>query len=82
MVKIALATTKGKEFALKKLKERREKSEIEGEINNSGLPEGSSMHYYCIICGCTSDVLPEDHRNAPEKLCEECKALRECGWLE
>ncbi len=82
MIKIELATTQGREFALEKLEERRKKSAIEKKTNNHALPEGSSMYYYCVVCGCLSDVLPELHRDTPKRLCAECQALQNIGWLD
>lgn len=78
---MALATTQGKEFALEQLRLRREKNKGKEHINDSRLPAGSCMHYYCISCD-TVMTLPELHTCAAPKLCDECKALKELGWLE
>lgn len=75
-----LATTKGKEFAIKKLKERR-KNPPE-KIDNSSLRAGSPMYFHCISCGHIADVFPESYISTPRKLCKECEALKEMGWLE
>lgn len=77
-----LATVQGKEHALKMLSERRAKAKETKPIDNSSLPAGSPMHYYCISCGLVADVLPELHVNAPRRLCTECQALKDLGWLE
>ena len=77
-----LATTKGKEFALKKLEERRVKGKDEEQINNASLPEGSLMYFYCIACGCVAEILPELYNKTPKGLCDECQALHDLGWLE
>ncbi|KKM61094.1 hypothetical protein LCGC14_1535210 [marine sediment metagenome] len=77
-----LATIKGKEFALETLAERRERNKGIKRINNSDLPAGAPMYFYCITCGGTSDVLPENYLAPPKKLCNECNALKDLGWLE
>lgn len=41
------------------------------------------MYYYCMSCGHLADVKEESwFLNRPKKLCEECQALQDCGWLE
>ena len=77
-----LATQKGKEFAMQALYARREKSAKEEEIDNSSLYAGSSMYFYCKSCGSLADVLPESYISPPKKLCDECQALKDMGWLE
>ncbi len=73
-------TTNGKEKALEVLAERRANKPVRRD--NSSLPAGSPMYYYCISCGHLSDCLPESHNCAPSKLCTECQALKDLGWLE
>lgn len=75
-----LATMNGKEAALEALRERRE-NKPEQRDNNT-LPAGAPMYFYCISCGHSSDILPENYINLPNKLCIECRALQELGWLE
>lgn len=74
------ATVRGKEFALEALKKRRENQPE--KINNALLPAGSPMYYYCKACGHLAEELPESHLSAPKKLCNECQALKDLGWLE
>ena len=81
MIKIS-TTTGEKASALKKLEERRKQSSTEEQINNASQPEGSFMYYYCNLCGCLAEVLPELHNKPPKKLCDECQALEDAGWLE
>jgi hypothetical protein len=77
---MALATTKGKEFALKALEERRKKYADKKSTNNSALPAGSPMYFDCK--GCNADiVVPETYLSRPQ-FCEECGALKQCGWLQ
>ena len=73
------ATTGGREVALKALTYRREHQPK--QIDNSSLYAGSPMYYYCRSCGHQSDCLPETHWGAPRKLCNECQALQDLGWL-
>lgn len=77
-----LATMKGKKAALNALKERREKSATEKKIDNSSLPAGSPMYFYCKSCGGLSDVLPESFMSPPKTICAECQAMKDLGWLE
>ena len=78
----SLATTKGKEFALKALAKRRKENAKKEKIDNSKLHSGSPMYYYCICCDALADELPESHTSTPKKLCDECQALKDLGWLE
>jgi uncharacterized OB-fold protein len=77
---MTLATTDGKEAALKALAERR--ANKPEQIDNAALPAYSPMYFYCKACGHLSDVLPESYINPPKKLCEECRALKDLDWLE
>ncbi len=77
---MALATTDGREAALQALAERR--ANKPEQINDSQLPAGSPMHFYCISCGHQSDRLPENYTSPPKELCTECQALKDLGWLE
>jgi hypothetical protein len=40
------------------------------------------MYFYCISCGHEAAALPENYISPPPKLCAECQALKDCGWLE
>lgn len=75
-----LATTRGKEAALKALQERRDNKPE--QINDAKLPAGSPMHFYCISCGHIAEVAPESYTWIPKKLCAECTALKDLGWLD
>ena len=78
----ALATQKGKEFALQALHARRKANAKEKKIDNSSLYAGSQMYFYCKSCDGLADVLPESYISPPKKLCDECQALKDMGWLE
>jgi hypothetical protein len=74
-------TTQGREVALAALAERR--ANRPEPIDDASLPAGSPMHYYCLSCGHLADVKPEGwFRTLPRKLCDECQALADLGWLE
>jgi len=78
----ALATQKGKDFALQALHARREENAKKEKIDNGSLYAGSQMYFYCKSCGGLADVLPESYISPPKKLCDECQALKDLGWLE
>lgn len=83
MTTAALATTKGKKFALKALAKRRKENAKKEKIDNGSLHAGSSMYFYCILCDGLADTLPENYfLSTPKKLCDECQALKDLGWLE
>jgi uncharacterized OB-fold protein len=73
-------TEQGKEAALAALEDRRNNKPK--RIDNSSLHAGSSMTFYCVSCGHVSDVLPESYTSPPTKICSECKAMKDLGWLE
>jgi len=78
---MALATQQGKEAALEALKKRR--GNPPEQIDNASLYAGSPMYFYCISCGHLAGTLPEnDFLSTPKKLCRECQALKDLGWLE
>lgn len=77
-----LATTQGKQFALDALKRRRKESITAKQRDNSSLPAGSPMYFYCKACSALADVLPESYLSTPKVLCDECQALKDLGWLE
>lgn len=74
-------TMKGKKHALAKLAERREQNASRERKDNSTLPAGSPMYYDCKACG-EEIAMPEGHIGPPPPLCNECQALKDCGWLE
>ena len=77
---MALATTQGKKVALAALAKRRKANKTKKHIDNGSLPAGSPMYFYCD--GCDADIIvPEDYIIRP-RLCSECKALKDLGWLE
>lgn len=75
-----LTTTKGKDVALKALAHRR--AHKPKQIDNASLYAGSPMYFYCKSCGHLADTKPESYTTPPKKLCGECQALKDLGWLE
>jgi len=74
-------TAQGKEAALLGLQRRREAAKTQVVINNSDLIAGSPMFYFCNGCGMQNIVLPENHLHMPPKLCMECQAMLDMGWM-
>lgn len=68
-----------REAALERLEAR--KANRPERKNNSALPAGSPMYYYCQICGHLAQTLPESHREKPRPHCEECAKLKSRGWI-
>jgi transcription elongation factor Elf1 len=77
---MTVATAKGKNVALKALADRRKRNEKKRRIDNSSLPAGSPMYFDCLSCN-GDIVVPEGYISRP-KLCDECGALKDLGWLE
>jgi hypothetical protein len=74
------ATIHEKDFALKALAARRQNNLQKKRIDNASLPAGAPMYFDCLTCA-ADIVVPEDYMTKP-KLCPECQALKEVGWLE
>jgi hypothetical protein len=73
-------TIQGREAASAALAARR--ADQPKQIDDAQLPAGSPMHFYCISCGHLAAQLPESYTQRPPKLCGECAAMKELGWLE
>ena len=73
-------TEQGKAAALKALEERREANKDQERVNNSSLPAGSPMYFYCITCG--QEMTEPEGYISRTKTCTECTALKDLGWLE
>lgn len=74
------ATTQGKPTAIEALAERRKKFSNKEPINNDTLRAGSPMYFDCLGCNGWITV-PENYVTRP-KLCGECQAMKDLGWLE
>jgi hypothetical protein len=72
-------SAQGREVALAALAARRERNVSRTRIDNGALVAGSPMYYDCDGCG-GEIVMPELWTQRP-RLCLECQALKECGWL-
>jgi len=77
---MATATTQGKAVALKALKERRKANCNRKSINNALLYAGSLMYFDCL--GCNAGIAVSENYFTRPKLCDECQALKDLGWLE
>jgi len=78
---MALATTLGKKVALEALAKRREKyKDKDWNAYSAGLYAGSPMYFGCKACN-DAIVVPESYISRP-KLCKECQAMKDLGWLE
>ena len=74
-----VATIHGKEHALAELALRRKLYKDRPEIDNGSFYAGEPMYYGCIGCNAVITV-PEDWLTRP-KMCPECQALHELGWM-
>ena len=73
-------TAQGKEVALAGLRERRKRAKTQKLIDNGALYAGSPMYFCCVGCGLQNIVVPEGWLTRSD-LCDECTALKICGWL-
>jgi len=69
------------EIALEKFKERKAANASRERIDNSRLPAGSPMHYYCRFCGDATETLPECHLSQPITCCDPCHFLHQRGLI-
>jgi hypothetical protein len=73
------ATTQGKDFALNALEARRTRNKDRPPFDNVSLPAESPMYFACISCG--DDIAHPENYLIRVKLCGECQALMDLGWL-
>ena len=73
------ATTRGREFALKALWQRRKRSDKANRISYTTYSD-------CISCGLVADSIPNREvwvgSRSLAKLCGECRAMKDLGWLD
>jgi hypothetical protein len=74
-----LATTRGRQFALAALADRRAGKPLPPN-HNAEFPAGAPMQFNCDTCLAVITV-PEDWTERPHH-CEECAALIRLGWME
>jgi hypothetical protein len=73
--------TKEETAALEALEQRRT-ANIGHQIDNSSLPAGSAMYYYCWACGSQTAVKAEGwYQNPPPHHCPNCSDLLKAGLI-
>lgn len=65
---------------LRALIHRKREATSAGRVENSRLPAGSPMYYYCKLCGLLADRLPESHFDAPRRYCMACQEMIDRGF--
>lgn len=67
---------KQRDLLISQLKERVAEAERKGQIDNSRLPAGSPMYYYCKVCGLLADTKPENwFASLPRQYCDPCNRM-------
>ena len=74
-------TTLDTEVCLKTFSERYAEASQSKHYDNSSLPAGSPMFYYCKHCGVHTETLPESHWGAAKTVCDACKVLVDHGLI-
>jgi len=69
-----------KDLAMEQFNKRVEENKGK-QIDNSRLPAGAPMHYYCKHCGAHTETLPETHTSIPRTTCAPCGHLRAHGLI-
>jgi len=69
------------DVALEQFRKRRLWNSMEEQIDNSSLPAGSLMYFYCSFCGCLTDTLPEGYTCDPKTICIPCEVLHVHGLI-
>lgn len=57
--------------------EQRKEANFPKKIDNSRLPAGSNMFFYCKHCAVLTDVLPELYTCTPKQICFDCEKLQQ-----
>lgn len=68
--------------AIKGFAFRYKRNSKEKQINNSDLPAGSPMYYYCKKCLAYITTLPECHFGRAPSLCTACEFLVKQGVID
>lgn len=76
-----LSFTFDAKLAMQKYEER--KAHYAGkQIDNSSLPAGSPMYFFCKFCGAPTDTLPEGYfLSRPKMVCDPCEMLHVHGLI-
>ena len=77
----ATVADKEKAAAFQAFVDRRAANKGRPRIDNSELPAGSPMYFYCAPCGGEIEV-EEDYIPPRPKYCTECQQLETKGWLQ
>jgi hypothetical protein len=75
-----MATELNIEVALDQFAERYRENQGK-QVDNSSMPAGSPMVYYCRHCGVHTETLPESHWGRPKTVCNPCKVLDDHGLI-
>jgi len=75
-----LPTTEKKQ-AFEQLIQRSAQNDGITKKNNAMMHAGSPMYYYCQICD-QEMILPESHTCPAPTHCDECKSMKNKGWIE
>jgi hypothetical protein len=67
-------------LALRQFAERRATKPV--AVDQSSLPAGTDMTFYCRGCGHICDVKAEEYIFPPYVHCSECRGLIAHGWLD
>lgn len=51
-------------------------------VDQSTLPAGREITFYCKTCGHVCDVKPEQYLFPPNQYCSECRGMISEGWLD
>jgi hypothetical protein len=51
-------------------------------VDNSSLPAGAPMYYFCRACGQFITALPEAHFSPAPKYCDDCEDLKKEALLD
>lgn len=64
--------------------ETRRQANVGSQVDNSKLPAGSNMYYYCQACGAHTATRPElwyEDKDLPPKFCPTCNDLIHDGVI-
>jgi hypothetical protein len=67
--------------AMEQFQKRKAKNAKKKRIDNSSLPVGAPMYFYCRFCGDQTDCLPEGYTCRPKRICDPCEVLHLHGLI-
>jgi len=68
-------------LALEQFEKRKAANKDKVQINDSDLPAGSPMHFYCRFCCVFTGTLPESYTCDPPTVCHPCQVLHDHGLI-